>query len=679
MMNALNKSMSPYLQMHKDNAIAWRPWSDAVLTEAQASGKPIFLSSGYAGCHWCQVMNRESFSDPQTAKLINDNFIPVLLDREERPDLDQIYQAAAALMGHNGGWPLNLFLDATGAPCFVAGYLAKDDRPDRPSLQRVLTDMAAMPKNQAEDVARNTSGVTAQLGEVYGREMRGTLDELQMELCAIRIGQRFDVFMGGLIGPMKFPSVALLEVMWRAFLRTGVGQYLQLITTTMNNMLLSGLYDHVGGGFFRYANDERWMVPHFEKSLCDNALLVNFMTQMWQFNRNDLCKERVSETIGWMLREMTLEGAFASGQSDASESGDGQYYLWSEAEVDAALQGTFSARFKQVYGVQREGDMNGKTLLRRHSIAAPPTEADEVLMAKQRALLLEVRNSRPAPLRGDILLADWNGLAIRALALAGSAFERPEWIAAAVTAYDAIRKLMDDDGVLYHAWGNGQRGPKGFSDDYAHMAHAALQLYEATGDKRYIEHAKAWTRTLDANFWDEARGGYCFTANDAEKLIVRTKTIFDQPTPSANGTMISVLTKLALLTGEHDHGMRAQSVLQAFITEFNRNLVAGGEFLNGFECFATGLQLVVVGKKGNAATQELARTIWGKALPNRLLLQVESTQDLPPGHPAYGKETPGGQPAVFICQRNSCSDAITSAVTLSQTLTLPTQRALGAA
>jgi hypothetical protein len=677
--NTLDKAISPYLLLHKDNPVAWRVWGEAALAEAKTAGKPLFLSIGYTGCHWCHVMNQESFSDPETAALINDNFIPILVDREERPDVDQIYQAASTIMGHTGGWPLNLFLNAEGVPFFVGGFMPKEDRMDRPSFRRVLTDMVALAKERPDEVLRNSAAVLDQLNKVFNRDMQGGLEAIQMEMAAIRIGQRFDVFMGGLTGVNKFPSATLLEVLWRAYLRTGVPQYVQLVTITMNNMLLGGLYDHVGGGFFRYTGDERWMVPHFEKTLIDNALLIELMTQMWQFNRNELCRQRVSETIDWLMREMTLGGAFASGLASSTEGEEGKYYVWSEAEIDAGLQGTFSARFKQVYGVKREGDFNGKTILRRFSDGAPPTEADEALMTKQRAMLLEIRKKRTAPLRDGKLLADWNGVAIRALAFAGSVFDRADWIAAAAGAFETIVKRMDDDGVLYHAWAKGGRGPRGFADDYVQMAQAALQLYESTGEKRYIEAAKNWVRSLDTNFWDAARGGYYFTAHDAEGLIIRTRMVFDQPTASSNGAMISVLTRLALITGENDYGVRAQAVLQAFAGEFARNCVSCGEYLNGFETFATGLQMVVVGGRSDARTQGLIRAIWGKAMPQRLLVQVETSEELPANHPAFGKPLQSGQPTVYLCQRNHCAEPITSAVTLSQTLTLPQQRVAGAA
>ena len=674
--NALDKSASPFLQQHKDNPVAWRIWSDAVLAEAKAQNKPIFLSIGYPGCHGSQTMNRESFSDPETAQLINDNFIPVLLDREERPDIDQVYQAASTIMGHVGGWPLNLFLNADGVPISVGGFVSNIPAGEGRTFKSIVGDIITLIKDRPEEAANNSAQVMERMNVMYNSPTHGSLESIQMEMTAIRIGQRYDIFMGGLTGPNKFPTVGLLEVSWRAFLRTGLAQFMHIVSTTMNSLLLGGIYDHVGGGFFRYTMDERWMIPHFEKSTSDNALLISFMTSMWQFNRNELCRQRVAETVDWLLREMRLEGGFAASLSSASEGEEGRFYVWSEAEIDAALAGTFSARFKQVYGVKREGDFNGKIILRRFA-GAPATEADETLMTKQRAMLLDVRDKRVRPERDNKLLTDANGLAIRALAFAGSAFEKPEWIAAAVSAYDAIVQQMENDGALSHAWANGQRLTDGFADDYVRMAEAALQLYESTGEKRYIEQARKWVAVLDGKFWDDLRGGYNLIANGAEQPIVRPRAIFDQPTPSANGSMISVLTRLALITGEEAYGLRAQAIVLAFAGEFNRNWLSCGEFLNGFETFATGLQMVVVGDKSR--TQELVRAVWGKAMPNRLLVQVEKSDELPANHPVFGKPMENGRPTVYLCQRNACSEPITSAVALAQALTLPQQRTAASA
>lgn len=694
--NALDKSANPFLLQHKDSPIAWQVWSDEVLARAKAEGKPIYLSIGYSGCHGCQLMSQDSFSNQDIAGLINDNFIPVLVDRDERPDIDLIYQATSSMMGHTGGWPLNLFLDPNAAPFFAAGFLANlafEDvptassgmgidpnqrlSPDRsgrlpqPSFKRVVTDMIALIKDKPEEAARNSAHVLENLNNLFNRDMRGTLESIQLDMAAIRIGQRFDIFMGGLTGPSKFPSTALLDVLWRAFLRTGLAQYMHLVSASMNSMLLGGLYDHVGGGFFRYTLDERWLVPHFEKSLSDNALLVSFMTGMWQYNRNELSRQRVTETIDWMLREMRLENGFATSLASNTEGEEGRFYVWTEAEIDAALVGTFSARFKQVYGVKREGDFNGRNILRRF-VNAQATDADETLMAKQRAMLLARREKRVRPARDEKILTDLNGLTIRALAFAGSAFDRPDWISAGANAFDQVVKLMGEKDLLSHASINGKILSPAVADDYVHMAEAALQLYESTGERRYVELARKWAEILDTKFWDDARGGYFFTANDAQKLVVRMRAVFDQPAPSSNGAIVSVLTKLALVTGEDKYGIRAQNVLLSLAGEFDRNWIACGEYLNGFETFASGLQMVVLGDKSR--TQELVRAIWGKAMPNRLLVQVDRSEELPANHPVFGKLMENGRPTVYLCQRSSHSEPITSAAVLAQALTLPQQR-----
>jgi len=670
-MNQLDQATSLFLRQHKDNPVQWRLWSPEVLADAQAQNKPIFLSIGYTACHWCHAMNAESFSDPEVARLLNENFIPVIADREERPDLDYIYQAASQIMGHTGGWPLNMFLTPEARPYFATGFLPREERLGQPACAKVISDMVAMYRDRPDQVAQNSTAIVRQLENSNGRDMRGPLEAISLDVAALRVGQRFDIFLGGMTGQMKFPHTTLLEVLWRGFLRNGAPQFLQLVTTALDNMLMGGLYDHVGGGFFRYTTDERWMVPHFEKMLYDSAQMVEFMTGIWQFNRNELCRQRIIETIDWMLREMKLGDAFAAGLDADSEGEEGKFYLWSEAEVDAALAGTFSARFKQVYGVTRDGSMMGKNILRRGQFAGL-TDADEALLAKQRGLLLAAREKRVRPQREDAILADWNALAIRAIAQAGAVFERPDWVQAAVAAYNQVKNILGEGNALYHSWSGGQRGEPGFSDDYAQMARAALVLWEISGEARFLDDAKAWTGVLNDQFWTEGRG-YNYVREGAEPLIFRVRMIYDTPTPSTNATMITVLSRLGLITGENAYGHRAQALIASFADEINRNYVSCGEMLNGLECFASGLQIVVLGSRSNARTQEFIHTLWAKALPNRLLVVAESSQDLPDGHPAKDKPLQNGQPTVYICQRNACSAPITSAVTLSQVLTLPVQ------
>ena len=671
-MNALDTATSPYLLAHKDNPVAWRVWSNDVLAEAEKEGKPILLSLGYSACHWCHVMNRESFSDPEIAKLINENFIPVIADRFQRPDLDQLYQAAANSMGHQGGWPLNIFLNAKGYPYFVAGYLPKEDRLNQPAFSRVLTDMAALYRDKPDDVARSAQVAYERVANLLDRNMRGQPEAIQLDVAGMRIGQRYDIFMGGQIGQMKFPQTIFLEILWRAYLRTGIQQFLQLVTTTMDASVLGGLYDHVGGGFFRYTADERWLVPHFEKMLADNALMIEFLTSMWQFNRNGLSRQRIEESVAWLLRDLKMDGAFAAGLEVESEGEEGKYYLWTEAEVDAALSGTFAQRFKAVYGITRDGNHMGRNIPRRMGHIQPQlSQADDVLLAKQRGLMLAARDKRTRPARDETLLADWNGLAISALAQAGAALDHPDWTKVAITAFDAVVKLLGDGDRLYHSANGGKRGASGFADDYASMIRAALHLWEVTGETRFLDAAKRWVATLDTHFWNLEMGGYCTTADDAEQLIVRQRVLYDQAIPSANGTMIWSLTRLGMITGDGVYGERARALLDSFADEYGRAWASCASYINGLENFATGSQVVVVGPRSNPRTQELIRTVWGKALPNRLLYVVESGEALPAGHPAFGKGMQNGAPTAYLCQRNVCSPPITSAVALSQALTLP--------
>jgi uncharacterized protein YyaL (SSP411 family) len=672
---SLKDSTSPFLRAHADNPVQWRLWGAEALAEAKAKNKPIFLSLGYQGCHWCSVMNRESFSDPAIAAIINENYIPVLSDREERPDLDLLYQGAAGVMRHPGGWPLNIFLTPDAVPFWVAGYQPRDDKPDQTSFRRVLTETADLYVNDKPRLGEITTMVQASLDNLYNRDMTATQESMNLDMGSLRIAQNYDIFFGGLQGSIKFPNAIMLEVLWRSFLRNGMPQFSQLFFTTMDSILFGGVYDHIGGGFFRHSLDERWLEPSFEKMLYDNALLIQICTMAWQFNRNEVCRQRVAETIDWLLRDMKVGDGFAAALASGSEGEDSKYYTWSEAEIDAALVGTFSARFKQVYGVTRDGNLKGRNLPRRLGNPMPANEADEVLMAKQRAMLMATRDKRTRPARDDRVMADWNGLAITALARAGVVFEKPEWIQAAIKAFDYVVAELGDGERLTHAIAGDVKGVGGFADDYADMAQAAIQLWEVTGDDRFLAPARMWAKTLDEYFWNKALGGYCYYASDAEQLFIRPRMLFENPTPSANGTMMVVLTRLALITGETDFMGRASQLAATFGNEANRVLNGSGTFLNGFEYLINSLIILVVGHKGNARTQELVRAYWGKSMPNGLIVQIEPGDALPAGHPATGRGMLNGQPTAYICQLGNCSDAITSGQALAQALTLPRQLA----
>jgi uncharacterized protein YyaL (SSP411 family) len=669
--NLLDQETSPYLLMHKDNPVHWRPWGPQALGEAEARNKPVLLSIGYTACHWCHVMEQESFSDAETAALMNEQFVNIKVDREERPDIDQIYQTAANALGHTGGWPLTVFLTPAGDPFYAGAYFPKEDRFGQPAFKKVLGEVARIFREQPEPVANTAARVHQTFAALWSRDLSGKLDAGVLDQAAIRVGQRFDIFFGGVSGAPKFPSAPLIDLLWRGYLRTGVQQFNQLVATSLDNMCRGGIYDHVGGGFARYSTDERWFVPHFEKMLYDNAQLVELMTLVWQSNRSPLYRDRIEETIGWVLREMRVEKGFASSLDADSEGEEGKYYLWSEPEIDAALAGTFVRRFKEVYDIRRDGNYLGRNILHRTNSIYPLPEADEALLKKQRELLLAARLKRKPPVRDDKVLADWNGLMIAALANAGAAFRNAQWTTAAIEAFEFAVKALGDGDRLYHSWRDGKRNHSGFADDYAHMACAAFALWEVTFDKRYLDRAQRWTHVLNEHFWDAQNGGYFYTPDDADPLIVRTRSALDQTVPCANGAMVGLLAKLHFATADSSYRDRGNALVQAFSGEVNRAFLSMGSYLGGLEITLTGLQIAIVGPRTNTRTLELANAVLGRSLPNRVLIVVDPAEPLPAGHPAYGKTMQNGQPTAYVCQRTNCSAPITNPVTLSQVLQLP--------
>jgi uncharacterized protein YyaL (SSP411 family) len=679
MNNQLANESSPYLLLHKDNPVHWYPWGPEALQAAEAANKPILLSVGYTACHWCHVMNHESFADPDTAKLMNELFVNIKVDREERPDIDQLYQAAANQLGHSGGWPLTMFLTPKGVPFFASTYSPNEERLGMPAFRALLDQVSKRYHEQPDQVAQTSQAIIQGLNQLFNRDTHAPTDAMFLDFGAIRIAQRFDIFFGGPTGQIKFPTTTSIEVLWRAFLRTGTPQFLQLASNTLDHMLLGGLYDHVGGGFARYTTDERWLVPHFEKMLYDNALILDQMIYFWQFNRNPLCRDRITETVEFLLRDMKIEDGFASSIDADSEGEEGKYYLWTEAEIDAALAGTFSQKFKLAYNVQREGNIKGKNILYRLGSPAPfpQSEADEALLRRQRELLLAARQKRVPPLRDDKVLCDWNALTIAALANAGAAFQNPQWTAVAVKTFDFIVKVLSDGDRLFHAWNKGKRSRHAFADDYAHMIRAALTLWELTSEKKYLDYAQRWTRTLNEQFWDNTNGGYFFTSTEDEPLIVRARMLFDQTIPAANGTMIGQLARLFQATADVQYAQRCDQLIQAFAGEAARAFASSASYFNGLDTAMSGFQVVIVGPTSNPKTHEFAQAVLGRSLPNRLLMVVSPDDSLPAGHPASGKTMLNGQPVAYVCQRGTCSAPITNPVTLSQALQLPARPVQG--
>ena len=654
--NRLGEETSPYLLQHKDNPVHWQGWSEAALAAAKAEDKPILLSIGYAACHWCHVMARESFENPAIADLMNDSYINIKVDREERPDLDAIYQHALALLGEHGGWPLTMFLSPDGEPFWGGTYFPPEPRWGRPGFAQVLQGVAHTYRNEREKVTKNVTALREALGKLGHPEAGDDIEPALFDRIAERLLREVDSFNGGIGTAPKFPQCGIFELLWRAWKRTRQLPYRDAVSRTLTAICQGGIYDHLGGGFARYSVDARWLAPHFEKMLYDNAELIDLLTLVWQETLDPLYAQRIAETVGWLEREMvTAEGGFASSLDADSEHEEGKFYVWSEAEIDAAL-GSDAASFKEFYDVTPEGNWEGHTILNR---LHHPTLADaktEALLARCREKLFALRTPRVRPGLDDKVLADWNGLIIAALARAGQVFERPEWIALAERAFAFVRRHMTaPEDRLFHSWRGGKaRHPAGV-DDYANLCRAALALHEATLDRAYLGHARQWIEMLDRHHWDGANGGYFFAADDTPGLIARAKTAADAAVPSGNGTLVGVLARLGILCGDDSYRLRAEAIVRAFAGEVRRNFFPLATLINNAELTQKPIQIVLVGDPADPAFHALRGAVDAVSLPNRVVMALAPGEALSPDHPAAGKGLIEGKPAAYICDGPVCS------------------------
>lgn len=672
--NLLDLETSPYLLQHKDNPVHWRPWGPAALAEAKAAGKPILLSIGYAACHWCHVMAHESFENPEIAAVMNELFVSIKVDREERPDIDAIYMSALHLLGAQGGWPLTMFLTPDGEPFWGGTYFPPESRWGQPGFVDIMKRIDHVWHEERETVDQNRVALVQRLGLMSaGAGDNGTLRPDSVEQLAAKLINSVDFSRGGLSGTPKFPNPPIFRLFWLAYRKTGEPSYKRAVDLLLDRMSEGGIYDHIGGGYARYSVDDRWLVPHFEKMLYDNAQIVELLTQAWLDDRNKLFERRLRETIGWVAREMvTANGAFAASHDADSEGEEGKFYVWSAAELQEFL-GTNADEFAQIYDVSPRGNFEGHNILNRLHLREKPDDETEERMTRIRELLFTVRDARVHPGWDDKVLADWNGLMIAALAGAAMALDEPEWLALAETAFDAIvrdqtRTDSAGNSRLLHSYRAAKAQHEGMLDDYANMARAALVLHEATGDDGYLRRAEAWASTVDAHFRDSEGGGYFFTADDAEALIVRSRSATDNAVPAGNGVMVEVLARLALLTGNEVWRERAEQLVSTFASAVASQAPSHATLLTGFDLLLNADQIVIVGDRGDPDTRAMLDTVFSVSLPNRVLQVVPDGAALPAGHPASDKTRVGGHATAYICHGRTCSLPITDASALRDAL-----------
>jgi uncharacterized protein YyaL (SSP411 family) len=653
--NRLAHETSPYLLQHKHNPVDWWPWGPPALAEAQRTNKPILLSVGYAACHWCHVMAHESFEDAATAAVMNELFVNIKVDREERPDIDHIYMSALHHLGEQGGWPLTMFLTPAGEPVWGGTYFPNTSRYGRPSFVAVLREIARMFREEPANIEQNRTALMERLATAAKPANKVTLGARELDSAAASVARVFDPVNGGFRGAPKFPQCPMLEMLWRAYARKHDNRFAEVVDLTLERMSDGGIYDHLGGGFSRYSVDEKWLVPHFEKMLYDNAQLLELLALASARSGKPLFATRARETVAWLEREMTTrEGAFAASLDADSEGEEGKFYVWSLAEVEQVLGKPDAELFARHYDVTAAGNFEGHNILNRMR-REPPDEATENRLASMRASLLAVRDLRIRPGLDDKVLADWNGLMIAGLVNAGLLLDEPGWIDMARRAFDFIAREMTRGDRLGHSWRDGKLLFPGLSSDFAAMIRAALALHEATAERDYLDRAVAWQAALERHYADAEAGGYYFTADDAEGLVVRPKSTTDDALPNPHGLTAQNLVRLAAFTGDDGWRHKADALFDALLPVAAESLFSHLSVLNGLDLRLRAAELVAVGRE---VTRFAAAAL---KLPfiDRMVLRARRETDLPNAHPARAAFASLPETALLICVGERCSLPVT--------------------
>ena len=662
--NRLAKETSPYLLQHAHNPVDWYAWGDEALARAKAEDKPIFLSIGYAACHWCHVMERESFEDAATAQFLNENFVAIKVDREERPDLDAIYMDAVQQMTGSGGWPMSVFLIPDGRPFYGGTYFPDSPRHGLPSFRQVLAGIAEAWRERRDEIEQSGSALAQQIAEEGRHAAHGVAaapDGKVLDEALTAIERGFDARTGGWGGSPKFPQPMTIEFLLR-LVATGAGddRPQAIALRSLDAMANGGIHDHLGGGFARYATDAVWLVPHFEKMLYDNAQLARAYVHAWQLTRNDRYRDVALDTLTFMERDLlTPEGGFAA-SLDADTAGvEGSTYVWSLAEIEAILGVEAATEFGRTYGVTANGNWEGHTILSRVS------EGDEQRLKGSRGKLFAVRQKRPQPARDDKVLTAWNGLAIAAFADAAAAFDEPRLAAVAAGAADLLlTRLRDAKGRLSRSWKDGRAVAAGTLEDYTHLADGLLALYQATFDERWFVAARELSDQVLAHFADP-KGGFFDTADDHEALITRPKGLQDNAIPSGGAMAVEVLLRLAAFTADDRYRTAADSAIAGVTAYAARFPTAFAQWLNAMT-LATGdvIEIAIAGDPASVDAQSLLSVVRSGYRPLSVLaMGTSTTVPLLADRPLRD-----GRATAYVCRNFACRAPVTEPADLAAQL-----------
>jgi uncharacterized protein len=662
--NRLADETSPYLLQHKDNPVDWYPWGPDALARARETDRPILLSIGYSACHWCHVMERESFEDNDTAAYMNDHFVPIKVDREERPDVDSIYMEAVQGMTGHGGWPLTAFLDPDGVPFYGGTYFPPEPRHGMPSFRMVMEAVVQSWTTQRDRIRASADRIRQQLGAIGRIEAvdedlaPGLIDDATSALRGLA-----DMEHGGFGSAPKFPPASALELL----LARGTTDAVEV---TLDAMAHGGIYDQIGGGFARYSVDDIWLVPHFEKMLYDNALLARTYLHGWQALGHERNRRVCEETLDWALREMRgLEGGFHSALDADSEGEEGRFYLWTPDQIREALDGVGSPGLADevigYFGVTDAGNFEGRNIL--HLPGGAEAEAPSDLADARRAMY-EYRSRRVWPGKDDKRLCSWNALMIGALAEAGAALPRPDFLEAAVACAEFVwRDLRDDRGRLLRTYKDGRAHLAAYLEDYAYLVEALLTLYESTFDVRWFDAARETADLMIELFADDERGGFFTTAHDHEELVVRRKDLDDHPTPSGNSAAAYGLLRLAAVTGEDEYEQRAVGVFRLLQRAAVRHPQALAHLLCAMDFyFASVKEVALVAPAGGDGVGDLASVVRSGFRPHVVLAGGPEGSDRP--ELLRDRGAVDGQPAAYVCENFACQRPVTEPAQLAASL-----------
>jgi uncharacterized protein YyaL (SSP411 family) len=668
--NRLIHETSPYLLQHAHNPVDWFPWSEAAFEKARQENKPILLSIGYSACHWCHVMERESFESDEIARVMNESFVNIKVDREERPDLDEIYMNAVQVLTGRGGWPLTVFLTPACQPFYGGTYFPPEDRYGVPGFPKVLRAVAQAYRERREDIEKSVQQIISGLNSLTSfRESQLPFSSDAMARGAEQLAQAYDASYGGLGRAPKFPNTGALELFLRHYRSSKDRRFLEIVTTTLAKMAEGGIYDRLGGGFHRYSVDEKWLVPHFEKMLYDNAQLTRLYVDAYRVTGDPLFKRVVQETLEYLLREMFHpDGGFYSTQDADSEGEEGRFFVWERNEVMRVLGDERGEIFCRFYDVSDLGNFEGKNIL--HPVLTleqaaryfkRDSEEIERTIAGSRENLFLKREERIKPFRDEKILSSWNGLMLSSLAEAFKVLAHPGYLDAAEKTVEFIFERMFRDGFLLHVYKNGKAKIRGFLDDYAFLAGALLDLYEATFERGILERAGELAETMIREFWDDINGGFFYTGRSHEELISRTKPAFDGSVPSGNAAATLALLRLYHYTGREGYLLRAEKVLRLYYEAMEKQPFGFAHMLSALDFYLEKpKEIVLVGEKKLKATQDLLSRLHALYLPNKTLQLFEPGEPLAGVSPSLaGKSQLNGKPTVYVCQNSTCSQPVT--------------------